>query len=208
MGKALIIKGADFSANAIERILPASYDYEVFGCYENGGMLANSGVQDGDYIILGNADKVGKVVQYGTGGYITPYDLEDGDILKITDNLYGVYSSADSDFNYITENENDVTPAIGSTIYNYDSTNNTFTPGTNPGRQGATMNVLAGDIVIFKGTGGSGARLMAIANGTTIERISPSGAQVVSTLAFEVKSNGTLYANFSGSSYKLKVLRL
>ena len=45
MGKRLIIKGADFSANAIKQVLPARYDYKLLEMIESDQKQASEAIQ-------------------------------------------------------------------------------------------------------------------------------------------------------------------
>lgn len=202
MGKRIIIKGADFSANAIEQVLPARYDYKLLEMVENGGFIP-SNIESGDYVVYG-VD--GTLHQYNGSAYQAAIPMAENTVLKVTDNLYAIYK--DSDFTILTENDNDVTPGfVPNRVFNYTAPN-TVVEGSNNGWRSATVAVQVGDIVILKGKGGGNARLMMVSNTNAMEHVSPQGANVLYTIAYEVKQAGTLYVNMDSSSQTyLKVLR-
>ena len=203
MGKRIIIKGADFSANAIEQVLPTHYDYALKAFLESSGMAGDSNPQDGDYFLFA-AD--GTLRQYNSGIYTTiPYS--DGTIFKVTDNLYVIFS--DSKFNVVTENDTDITPSlVEDRIFSYTAPN-TVTQSTSAGWESATVNVKAGDIICVKGTGGGGARLLMVSNTNAMEHVSSAGVTTNYLYAYEVQADGVMYVNMNsaGANNFLKVLR-
>lgn len=203
MGKKLIIKGADFSANAIPNILPTSWDYEIEGFTQHLSASSQLALPVGTKWV----DLSSFVLYHKTDNGVVEIAKTNGMVLKVTNNLFAVWDSINEEFSYLTENENDVTPNIGSTVYKYTSPN-TFEEDTSSGWYGATMNVNAGDIIIYSGKGGSSFRTLGISNTDECEFITLPSVSIAKNVAYAVETAGVMYYNYLASSpHSLQVLR-
>lgn len=195
MGTKLVIKHADFSANAIEQILPSHYDYELLGMFSNKGNIPVSQLADTNVILL--TDKY-KVKHYLDGTIDENVSLADGMILKYSDNLFAVYNGTTKEFNYLTESDIVVPVEIHeSARYQYTEGSGFALQTGDSSWMGAKADVQAGDIILYKGAGGSGARLMGIIKDSEQyeeEYVSYAGTETGTyTACYIVKNAGTVY---------------
>ena len=202
MGKKLIIKGANFSNCAVERVLPSSYDYEA-----EVRDLASYNIVEGKYYIITSAEPLSSLKLYTSGKWET-IEISNGTTVKITDNLYAVYNATKADWEYLTENDTDLGVELNAAdVYSYTAPN-TFTSAPRSDVRGAKYNVQAGDIVIYRGNGGSSYRLVAVSNASACEYVSQGVTLSKVTGALEVQSDGVLYFNMINSTAVVPLIKI
>jgi hypothetical protein len=210
MGKKLIIKGADFSANAIEGVLPSRYDYELLGVFDAITNVPNYTTFTGYLIVF--SDKT-VIKRFNNGTKIEDIPLTDGLIVKLSNNLYGIFNSETGDFDWRTENDEEINVSIlPASVYIYDSSDNSFTlESGDTSWVCASAQVNAGDIIFYKGAGGIAPRLFAMKNNSNqIEYIigTGNGNSNPLTVPYIAPSNGTIYWNSNKTvGYSIKILR-
>lgn len=202
MGKKLIIKGANFLNCAVERVLPSSYDYEA-----EVRDLASYNIVEGKYYLITSAEPLSSLKRYTSSGW-EKIEISNGTTVKITDNLYAVYNATEADWEYLTENDIDLGVELNAAdVYSYTSPN-TFTNAPRSDIRGAKYNVQAGDIVIYRGAGGSSYRLVAVSNASACEYVSQGATLSKVTGALEVQTDGVLYFNMINSTAVVPLIKV
>lgn len=201
MGKKLIIKGADFSKNAVSSTLPIKWDYEIIGFF---GIISEySGSLPQDYYWVNYANGQ---LRHVVNGVSSETIMENGCVLKIAENLYAVYN--DGDFTFKTDNDIIESYQLSmNSVYGYNAPC-TFQNVPSGSFSGAKFDVEKGDILIFKGSGGSSVRLISVTDGVSCERIAASNSVSLKNSAYVVNNPGTVYFNSANSMSDAYIKRL
>ena len=195
MGKSLIIKGADFSANCIVTGLPTTFDYEIIGV-SYGIMDLPPSKKVGDLFIYDRTQAtIGKINSAMEYQYYA--DLIDGQIFKLTDDVFASYNNGAMTYmlNAIIYPSTPEQPAFQFGGYIYDQSTGTITLNTaQTSYRCVAVNVKKGDVIVMNGSGAETIRPLVVkTTGGIIESVSQSYTTYNMERVYIVENDGTAY---------------
>lgn len=179
MGKRLIIKGADFSGVAVSNE-PILNPLEIIGCGQGASWIGGESAPDGSYWLLTNNGNLYEKIN-GAG---TVVDMPAGYNSLIIGDVILNKPSGTTRYDVAYPDDLEVVELTAGKKYVYNASQNTEPQQESGGGINcAHVSLHAGDVLVYNGTGGEGARAIWVMKSDFSETIKVTDANAFATYA-------------------------